>query len=364
MARKPLSRRFAAAAIAAALLAAALLLAARWRASRLPAPDVPVLLWRNVAAEPADPATVATDAFVDQISDLWKGGFETPSARRLRQYASWGRPLPDAPVLLRLGSARADLVQKDGVEAILEGAGFQAFVDLPVEDVETGAPGLLSWDDVRAAAKRGTLRFAPCVSARTNATLSLEGACDLYRERVGRRADAVALRGGAAGSASADIDIAFSDRAPAAGWRGFRQPLFGCTPVLGGRHAFALELRQDATDPAFFGTLAVSHPSGENPPPGENFAIVLFRSGEEEPLAIVDMVAAGDGGEPRPLAPGETFETPVPAAPPFPLEVRVYDESLMVLYFRRTLFKADVKRDRAWRPPVLDPDERIEIDPL
>lgn len=366
MARKPLSRRFAFAAITAAVLAAALLLAAKRRAARLPAVETPVLLWAAVAPEPDDPATVAKDAFIDQVSDLWNGGFETPSPFRLLLYAGWGWPLPDAPVMLRLGEARADLVEPDGVEAILAGAGFTAFVDLPCEDVEAGAPGLLSWDDVRAAAKRGTLRFAPCASARDGAKLSVDDAVALYRERVGRRPDAASLRDCDPAAAPASVDFCFRDVPGRAGWVfGLHPRLFGSTPVLGGRHAFAVELRQDATDPAFFGSLAISHPSGENPPP-DGAPLVLLAWQKDDPVPVVDepLAKADADGRLRPLAPDETFAAPVPAAPKFPLEVCVYDDSRTILYFRRTLYKSEAKRDPSWRPPVLDPEERLEIDPL
>lgn len=362
---RSLRRRSARALLVLAVLLAAAVLAAKWRAARLPGVEMPVLLWTAVAPEPDDPATVAKDAFIDQVSDLWNGGFETPSPFRLELYADWGWPLPDAPVLLRLGEARADLVGPDGVEAILEGADFTAFVDLPCEDVEAGAPGLLSWDDVRAAVKRGTLRFAPCASARDGAKLSVDDAVALYRERVGRAPDAVFLRDGDPAAALDSVDFGFQNVPGRAGWGGRHARLFGCMPVLGGRHAFALELRQDSVDPALFGTLAVSHPSGSNPP-ADGRPLVLLAWQKDDPVPVVDAAMGRENadGRLRPLAPDETFEAPVPAKPKFPVEVCVYDDTRTVLYFRRTLYKNEVKRDPSWRPPVLDPDERLEIEPL
>lgn len=358
-------RRLARALLVLAVLAAALLLAAKWRAAQLPAVEMPVLLWTAVAPEPDDPATVAKDAFIDQVSDLWNGGFETPSPFRLQFYADWGWPLPDAPVLLRLGEARADLVEPDGVEAILEGADFTAFVDLPCEDVEAGAPGLLSWDDVRAAAKRGTLRFAPCASTRDGAKLSPEDAVALYRERVGRAPDAVSLHHGDSTAALNSVDFGFRDVPGRAGWGGRHARLFGRTAVLGGRHGFALELRQDSVDPALFGTLAVSHPSGSNPPAdGRPLVLLAWQGDDPDPIVDEPLAKTDADGRRVPLAPGETFEAPVPAKPKFPVEICVYDDTRTVLYFRRTLYKNEVKRDPSWRPPVLDPEDRLEIEPL
>ena len=360
-------RRLVRALLALAVLVLALAAAARFRAAGLPDATIPVLLWGAVAEDPGeDPATTAKSLFIDQVSDLWNGGFETPSPFRLGLYADWGWPLPEAPVLLRIGEARADLVEPDGVEAILEGAGFTAFVALPCEDVEAGAPGLLSWDDVRAAAKRGTLRFAPCASARDGAKLAAEDAVALYRERVGRRPDAVSLRDGDSTAALHSVDFGFRDAPGRADFGGgLHARIFGRTPVLGGRHAFALELRQDATDPAFFGTLAISHPSGANPPP-DGSPLVLLAWQKDDPVPVVDepLAKADADGRLRPVAPDETFKAPVPAAPKFPLEVCVYDDSRTVLYFRRTLYRNEAKRDPSWRPPVLDPEERLEIDPL
>ena len=307
-----------------------------------------MLLWGAVADDPGDdPATTAKPLFVDQVSDLWNGGFETVPPARLRQYSTWGRPLPDAPVLLRFARPLASLVEKDGVEDILAGAGFEAFVDLPSEDVEAGLPGLLSWEEVRAAAKRGILRFAPCLSARTNATLSLEQAVALFRERTGLRIDAVSFRDGDPMVAPSKLGATFGllDAPGSAGWGGRSADVFLRTAVLGGLHAFSAELRQDATDPAFFGTLALSHPSGSNPPPeGRPLVLLVYQKG--------------------PAAPDETVRIAIPAAPRFPLEACVYDDTRTVLYFRRTFFRNEAKRDPSWRPPVLTPDERLEIEPL
>ncbi len=361
-------RRLARVLSALAVLVLALAAAARFRAAGLPDARIPVLRWGAVADDPGDdPATTAKSLFVDQISDLWNGGFETPSPFRLGLYADWGRPLPEAPVLLRIGEARADLVETNGVEDILAGAGFTAFVDLPCEDVEAGAPGLLSWDDVRAAAKRGTLRFAPCASARTDAALSLEQAVALFRERVGSRPAAVS---GPAPSGGAPI--LFYDGEGVGHWCNGRGKHARCIrgalpsiPVLGGRHAFAVELRQDAVDPALFGTIAVSHPSGANPPPGGK-PLVLLVYQKDDPMPIVDETLAEEreDGSVRPADPDETVEAPIPAAPRFPLEVCVYDDTRTILYFRRTLFRNEAKRDPSWRPPVLAPEERLEIEPL
>lgn len=366
-------RRLALALLALALLAGAAAVAARWRASRLPAVEFPVLLWEAVADDPGDdPATTSKTLFIEQISDLWndpwKGPFETVSPSRLRQYSTWGRPLPDQPVLLRLARPLASLVEKDGVEAILAGAGFEAFVDLPSEDVEAGEPGLLSWDEVRAAAERGTLRFAPCVSARTNATLSLERAVALFRERTGLRVDAVSYRDGDPPVPPSELGATFGllDAPGGAGWGGRSADVFGRIAVLGGQHSFALELRQDSVDPALFGTLAISHPTGANPPPGGRplVLVVLQKDGYDDPLVVEPIAVAGEDGAPRPIGPGETFRAALSAAPRFPLEVRVYDGSMPVLYFRRTLFRNEARRDPSWRPPVLDPKDRLEIEPL
>ena len=373
MAGRSVSRRFAVAAVAAAFLAAALLVAAKIRASRLPAVDLPVVWWNAVADDlPDDPFAVSKNAFLDQVSDLWNGGFETPSPARLRAYADWGRPLPDAPCLLRFGTPLASLVEPDGVEAILAGAGFSAFVDLPCEDVENGGTDvhgpLLDWDAIRAAAERGTLRFAPCVSMRPGATMTLERALALYRERVGRRADAAVVRpaGSRDAEAAASLPLAFFRDTGVASWAPGPDPgqhALPMLPVYGGRQAFALELRQDSVDPALFGTLAVSHPSGGR---SADRPLALFVWQKDDPEPIVDEPLALDdaAGRLRALAPDETLEVPVPAAPAFPLEVRVYDETGTILYFRRSLHRNEVKRAPSWRPPVLDPDERLEIEPL
>ena len=365
--RKP-RRRLVRALLALAALVLALAAAARLRAAGLPDAKIPVLLWRTVADDPGDnPATTAKSLFIEQVSDLWNGGFETPSPFRLRLYADWGWPLPDAPVLLRIGEPRADLLEKDGVEDILAGADFTAFVDLPCEDIEAGLPGLLSWDDVRAAAKRGILRFAPCESARTNATLSLEQAVGLFRERVGVRPAAVS-----GPNPSAGAPILFYGGEGVGHWCGGRGKHERCIrgalpsiPVLGGRHAFALELRQDAVDPALFGTIAISHPTGANPPPGgKPLVLLVYQKGDPMPIVDETLGEEREDGSLRPADPDETVEAPIPASPRFPLEVCVYDDTRTILYFRRTLFRNEAKRDPSWRPPVLDPEERLEIEPL
>ena len=361
-------RRLVRALLALAALVLVLAVAARWRAAGLPDAKVPVLLWGAVADDPGDdPATTSKALFIEQVSDLWNGGFETPSPFRLQAYADWGWPLPDAPVLLRFGAPLASLVEKDGAEDILAGADFTAFVDLPCEDVEAGAPGLLSWDEVRAAAKRGVLRFAPCESARTNAALSLEQAIALYRERVGGRPAAVSGLNPSGGAS-----ILFYAGEGIGHWctgRGKHerciQGALPSIPVLGGRHAFALELRQDAVDPAFFGTIAISHPSGANPPPGgKPLVLLVYQKGDPMPIVDETLAEEREDGSLRPADPDETVEAPLPASPRFPLEVCVYDDTRTILYFRRTFFRNEVKRDPSWRPPVLDPDERLEIEPL
>ena len=76
--RKP-RRRLVRALLALAALVLALAAAARFRAAGLPDAKIPVLLWRTVADDPGDnPATTAKSLFIEQVSDLWNGGFETP----------------------------------------------------------------------------------------------------------------------------------------------------------------------------------------------------------------------------------------------------------------------------------------------
>ena len=237
----------------------------------------------------------------------------------------------------------------------------------PFTDVQ---PGSYYEKAVRWAAERGVTVGVSETSFAPDDTVTRGQVVTFLWRFEGRPApqnDAVSFRDGDPMVAPSKLGATFGllDAPGSAGWGGRSADVFLRTAVLGGLHAFSVELRQDATDPAFFGTLALSHPSGSNPPPeGRPLVLLVYQKGDPMPIVDENLAIEEADGRLRPAAPDETVRIAIPAAPRFPLEACVYDDTRTVLYFRRTFFRNEAKRDPSWRPPVLTPDERLEIEPL
>lgn len=125
-----------------------------------------------------------------------------------------------------------------------------------------------------------------------------------------------------------------------------------CVRVVGGTHAFSAVARQDAVDPAFFGTLRVAHPEG----PPLAFSVLVYRPGDDRPFVQADV--------PESLPPDDSFDLPLPADAAFPLEVVFYETNRVAFYHSVVLPRSSVVRPAGWRVPLAAPGEEVVFDPL
>ncbi|MGE5560786.1 MAG: polysaccharide deacetylase family protein [Chloroflexota bacterium] len=72
--------------------------------------QVPVLMYHNVAANPANKYEVSTEAFEAQLKALKQAGYETVSFAQLTAFVERGAPLPEKPVVMTFDDGYAGVV--------------------------------------------------------------------------------------------------------------------------------------------------------------------------------------------------------------------------------------------------------------
>ena len=149
------------------LLALTLLaMAAGWLWSQKSKPvDVPILMYHRIGDTCDSPWWVTVRDFEVQLASLQEQGYQSILPSCLVAHQRWGWPLPSKPVIITLDDGYLNVLEN--AEPLLKKYGFQAvcflITGLVSESPDTrksweGTP-LLSWPEVRAMQKRGTVQF-------------------------------------------------------------------------------------------------------------------------------------------------------------------------------------------------------------
>jgi len=127
--------------------------------------SVPILMYHKVGDAQDSPWWVTTQAFETQLQGLREQGYESVLPSELVAHRRWGWPLPAKPVLLTFDDGY--LAMLETAEPLLKRYGFRAVCYLITAKVSNspetrqsweGTP-LLSWPEVRAMERRGTVVF-------------------------------------------------------------------------------------------------------------------------------------------------------------------------------------------------------------
>ncbi len=147
-----------------ALLILVLSLASRLQAQRHPR-AVPILMYHRIAAVPDSAWCVSPDLFERQMRFLCEQGYNSILPADLAAYQHWGSPLPKRPVIITFDDGYLDSLTV--AEPILRKYGLRGSVYLitdriaanPAERCILEGVSYLTWPEVRAARRRGTLSF-------------------------------------------------------------------------------------------------------------------------------------------------------------------------------------------------------------
>lgn len=149
------------------LLALTLLaMATGWLWSQKSTPvDVPILMYHRIGDTCDSPWWVTARDFETQLASFQEQGYQSILPSRLVAHQRWGWPLPRKPIIITLDDGYLNVLEN--AEPLLKKYGFQAvcflITGMVSESLETrksweGTP-LLSWPEVRAMQKRGTVQF-------------------------------------------------------------------------------------------------------------------------------------------------------------------------------------------------------------
>ena len=152
---------------------------------------VPVLMYHSISDEES-PWAVHAPEFDQEIESLYEQGYQSILPSDLVAHQRWGKPLPRRAVIITFDDGFLDCVQT--AEPILRKYGFRAVsylitglvADSPAERRTCDGKPCLTWPEVRAAHRRGTLAFGG--HTRTHANLIL---CSDAGEIAGCYADLV-----------------------------------------------------------------------------------------------------------------------------------------------------------------------------
>ena len=369
-------RVLAAFAVLAALAVLGVWARARWF---LPETELTVLLYERVCEEPSGPDEVSPDDFQEQLRDLYDCGYRTVTPEALRRHLVWGSELPARPVLILFAAPSANLVLEsedsaDGapfspfaagsVEATLRDFEFTAVVALPSDGSIAEEPGarrtgeggvpLLSWAEVGAAERRGTLSFAAAAPAGADAGAVRAVLDRLAAPRLLVSRDPAGSPGLRSLGEAVGARFAFgAGGAPAL--VGARTDPFAIpsVPVVGGTHRFSVRLVQNAVTPDAFGELLVAHAAGPEIP----FLVSVYNASGDHPTPLLTRTIPA-------AAHSQTSSIALPAGLRFPVSVYFYDETGSVFYHRREIPRSAVEKAPHYRAPVGLPDEEVPFEPL
>ena len=135
------------------------------RAERRTLHHVPILMYHKIGDGSDSPWWVTAADFEAHLQSLKEQGYRSVFPSDLVAHRTWGWPLPAKPVIITFDDGYLNTVT--GAEPLLRKYGFRAVCYLITGQISDtpdtrrsceGAP-MLSWPEVRAAQRRGTLRF-------------------------------------------------------------------------------------------------------------------------------------------------------------------------------------------------------------
>ncbi|MCK5905090.1 MAG: polysaccharide deacetylase family protein, partial [Gammaproteobacteria bacterium] len=114
--------------------------------------SVQVLLFHGITASKRQ-STVPVHLFRDQMLALKEAGYHSISVAQLLSFLDGKEELPDKPILITFDDARRDSIQY--ADPVLEEAGFQATMFVPVADISTHGVFTVVWPTLRTISKTG-----------------------------------------------------------------------------------------------------------------------------------------------------------------------------------------------------------------
>jgi peptidoglycan/xylan/chitin deacetylase (PgdA/CDA1 family) len=143
-----------------------LAITAAWLWSQKDKPvDVPILMYHRIGDTHDSPWWVTVRDFETQLASLQEQGYQSILPSHLVAHQRWGWPLPRKPIIITFDDGYLNVLEN--AEPLLKKYGFKAvcflITGMVSESPETrksweGTP-LLSWPEVRAMQKRGTVQF-------------------------------------------------------------------------------------------------------------------------------------------------------------------------------------------------------------
>lgn len=239
-----------------------------WMRARAQVRHVPILMYHKIGDDADSPWWVSRADFEAHLQCLKEQGYTSILPADLAAHRAWGKPLPARPVIITFDDGYLNTVE--AAEPLLQQYGFRGVCYLITGQVSPtpesrhryeGAP-ILSWPEVRAAARRGTLVFGGHTRSHANLramdepSAELKGCFDdLRREghltpagfcypfgQYQSRTPGFVARAGFTTAVTCDDGIALTTP---------RIDLFELPriSVMGGRHRYHVERPGDARDP-------------------------------------------------------------------------------------------------------------------
>ena len=136
-----------------------------WRFQQAQARRVPILMYHRIGNEGEDIWWVRVEDFEAHLRFLREQGYRSILPSDLVAHRRWGKPLPPKPIVLTFDDGYLNSLQN--AEPLLKKYGFRGIVYLVTGKIADdardrqameGTP-LLTWPEVRAMRRRGTLTF-------------------------------------------------------------------------------------------------------------------------------------------------------------------------------------------------------------
>ena len=166
------------------LIAVGIAGAAFWKIETRAVCPVPILMYHKIGDNQDSVWWVTVSDFDHQLQSLREQGYQTVLPSDLAANRRWGKPLPPKPIILTFDDGYLNCMEN--AEPLLKKYGFQGICYLITGQISEspdtrrtyeGAP-ILSWPEVQAMQKRGTVTFG----GHTRHHVNLRAAEDTYPE--------------------------------------------------------------------------------------------------------------------------------------------------------------------------------------
>lgn len=100
----------------------------------LPEVELPIIVYKQIVELPNSPDEVSQNLFHSQLSDLSVNGYQTITPANLRAYKSWGKALPENPIIIAIESIDKSTI--DYAASILTNYNFSATICIPEKQLD------------------------------------------------------------------------------------------------------------------------------------------------------------------------------------------------------------------------------------